>query len=347
MGLKSTVKKVVGPEQWNRIRSVRQSYGEFKERYVTLPREAYRQRKRYRKYYSRPSGTAAEQIQARLIFHTHQIEKGLSHTQFRYGFGKNTLKEEAQYLKAYMRAVPNYRNTMPYQSAIAALHEYYERHEPEHKEAVEYAQSLFPAEVWKEVVEGAYSNGGSLVITANSKQNNRSATFSQIVDSRHSIREYANQPVTLDELMPALQMAVRTPSVCNRQPVRVHVVTDPVQIKQALKVQGGFNGYPMPPMLLLITADCRDFLNSMERNEGFTDAGLFAMSLMYALEAEGLAACPLNTMFNRAMEETTRSILSIPDYENLALYISVGHFPESVKTCVSERHEVTDIITVH
>ena len=347
MGLKSTIKETVGPKQWDRLRSARRSYDEFKERYVTLPKEARRQMKRYRKYYSRPSSTAVEQIQARLIFHTHQIEKGLSHTQFRYGFGKNTLKEEAQYLKAYMRAVPNYRNSMPYQSAIAALHEYYERHEPEHQEVVEYARSLFSPEVWKEVVEGAYDNGGSLVITADSKQGNRAATFSQIVDSRHSIREYSDQSVTLDELMPALQMAMRTPSVCNRQPVRVHIVTDPAQIKQALKVQGGFNGYPMPPMLLLITADCRDFLNLMERNEGFTDAGLFAMSLLYALEAEGLAACPLNTMFNRSMEDATRKILGIPDYENLALYIAVGHFPETVKTCVSERHEVADIITVH
>ena len=62
---------------------------------------------------------------------------------------------------------------------------------------------------------------------------------------------------------------------------------------KALKIQGGFLGYAMPPVLLLVTSDIRAFMNNGERNEPFVDGGLFSMSLLYALEAYGLAACPL------------------------------------------------------
>jgi nitroreductase len=61
--------------------------------------------------------------------------------------------------------------------------------------------------------------------------------------------------------------------------------------------------------------------------------GLFSMSLLYALEAYGLAACPLNAMFNLAQDRQTRELLNMPDYEFPVMYIAVGNFPESVPVC--------------
>lgn len=89
----------------------------------------------------------------------------------------------------------------------------------------------------------------------------------------------------------------------------------------------------MPPVLLLVTSDIRAFMNYGERNEPFVDGGLFSMSLLYALEAYGLAACPLNAMFNLAQDRQTRELLNMPDYEFPVMYIAVGNFPESVPVC--------------
>lgn len=61
-------------------------------------------------------------------------------------------------------------------------------------------------------------------------------------------------------------MSMRTPSVCNRQPTRVHVILDKEVIAEALHIQGGVNGYPAPPALLMITSDLRAFMTSYERN---------------------------------------------------------------------------------
>ena len=74
-----------------------------------------------------------------------------------------------------------------------------------------------------------------------------------------------------------------------------------------------------------------------ERNEGYVDGGLFSMSLLYALEARGLAACPLNTMFSEQVDRKTRDLLDIPDNEVFVMYIAVGHFKETSKICRSQR----------
>ena len=83
-----------------------------------------------------------------------------------------------------------------------------------------------------------------------------------------------------------------------------------------------------------------------EHNEGYTDGGLFGMSLLLALEEQGIAACPLNTMLRNGPEHATRRLLSIPDNENLVMYIAVGHFPSECTTCVSNRFHADDIVTV-
>ena len=150
--------------------------------------------------------------------------------------------------------------------------------------------------------------------------------------------------MTRTELEKAIVMSLRTPSVCNRQPARVRIFTDRQLINQALKIQGGFGGYDTPPALLLVTADLRVFMGPNEHNEGYVDGGLFAMSLLYSLEACGLAACPLNTMFIEETDEKTRALLDIPDNEVFIMYIAVGHFRESSKICRSQRFGINHVL---
>lgn len=304
-----------------------------------------REAARFNKYYARYESKDAVQMAARLTFFTHQIEKGLSHQNFRYGFGRRPLQYLAELLPRYVASVPQYDQDVVYLSAIAALHEYIEKHEG-HDSDIEYVKQLFASQLWEAIVQSTSDCGGSIIVTAESKRNNKTKTYTELAEGRHSIREYSDVPVSYDELKPALQSAMRTPSVCNRQPARVHVVLDSVVIEKALKIQAGFNGYSIPPALILITADTRVFMSQQEHNEGYTDGGLFGMSLLLALEEQQLAACPLNTMFRASAEKKTRQLLHIPDYENLVMYVAVGHFPKEIRTCCSSRKSYTEITTV-
>ena len=170
-------------------------------------------------------------------------------------------------------------------------------------------------------------------MNSSAKADNLSKRFVQLTQNRYSVREYSDKPVSQELLDKVYEVSMKTPSVCNRQATRIYQITDPEKIKAALKIQGGFNGYDMPPVLLLVTSDIRAFMNYGERNEPFVDGGLFSMSLLYALEAYGLAACPLNAMFNLAQDRQTRELLNMPDSEFPVMYIAVGNFPESVPVC--------------
>ena len=57
-------------------------------------------------------------------------------------------------------------------------------------------------------------------------------------------------------------------------------------------------------------------MTRQEHNEGFVDGGLSRMSLLLALEEQGLAACPLNKVFCPKVEKATRRLLGIPECES-------------------------------
>ncbi|NEG89721.1 nitroreductase family protein [Bifidobacterium aerophilum] len=312
---------------------------------LKLYHETIRQMRRFRRSYARRGTVGKTQVESRLIFFTHQIEKGLSHEHFRYGFGKTVLAQFAPLLKQLKNMDANVQSNPVWISALDALHEYRVRHEEVNKDLA-YARKLFDPAIWDAIGEADGAHGGILVIKAADKADNASRPFRELSESRHSLREFADEPVTADEIMPCIDVAMRTPSVCNRQPTRVHVITDPDVISKAMPLQGGYRGYAMPPALVLITADNRAFMSQDERNEGFVDGGLFGMSLLLALEEAGLAACPLNTMLPAKRDDATRKLLHIPDSEFLVMYIAVGHFLPESKTCRSQRFKASDITTV-
>ncbi|MGH2182869.1 nitroreductase family protein, partial [Enterococcus faecalis] len=129
-----------------------------------------------------------------------------------------------------------------------------------------------------------------------SRLNRKEVDFKYLALNRYSIRDYDSSDVDLGMLNEAIEIALKSPSVCNRQSARVYVINDKKEIKELLNIQGGFNGYELPPCLILVTCDIQDFIDISERNQPYIDGGIFAMSLIYALEYQGFATCTLNTM---------------------------------------------------
>lgn len=307
--------------------------------------ETIHQMRRFRRHYARRGSTRKAHLETRIIFFTHQIEKGLSHRDFRMGFGKGVLQQMAPLMEELHRIEGDNFNEV-YDTALSALHEYRARHEAAQFD-LGYARRLFSAELWDAIGSTTSNFGGVLTVKAVDKANNKDLSFVELSEGRHSLREFSDEPVSADDIMKAVDIAMRTPSVCNRQPTRVHIITNPQLIRQAMPLQGGFRGYKMPPALILLTADNQAFMNQDERNEGYTDGGLFGMSLLLALEEEQLAACPLNTMLPMKRDEATRKLLGIPDSEFLVMYIAVGHFLPESTTCKSKRFPASAIVTVH
>ena len=339
MSAKQIIKSIVPKSAWKKARSMKDT--------VEASRAKRIQRQRFMRWISLDTSTDQARVETRLAFDIHRLEKGLSHVNFRCGFGKGVLSEISRRMVLLEKADTSYETNHLYQKGLSVLHEYQHRHDDVNYDLTS-VKAMFPEHIWASALNcepDASSEAGSFIINSSTKADNLSKGFVQLAQNRYSVREYSDKPVSQELLDKGYELSMKTPSVCNRQATRRYQITDPEKIKAVLKIQGGFNGYDMPPVLLLVTSDIRAFMNYGERNEPFVDGGLFSMSLLYALEAYGLAACPLNAMFSLSQDRQTRELLHMPDYEFPVMYIAVGNFPESVPVCRSARRSPESIVT--
>lgn len=339
MSAKRIIKSIVPKSAWEKARSLKDT--------MEVSKAIRIQRQRFMRWISLDTSSDKARVETRLAFDIHRLEKGLSHAHFRCGFGKGVLSEISKRMVLLEKADESYKTNPLYQQGLSVLHEYQCRHNEANYDLTS-VKAMFSEHIWESVLNykpDASSEAGSFIMNSSTKVDNLSKCFIQLAQNRYSVREYSDKPVSQELLDKVYEVSMKTPSVCNRQATRIYQIADPEKIEAALKIQGGFNGYDMPPVLLLITSDIRAFMNYGERNEPFVDGGLFSMSLLYALEAYGLAACPLNAMFSLSQDRQTRELLNMPDYEFPVMYIAVGNFSDSVPVCRSIRRTPESIIT--
>lgn len=85
MNWKSTVEQWIPKPLIAPLKNLRQS--------IHLYQDSWAQAKRFNRSYSRIMPHERVRIETRVMFLSHQIEKGLSHHNFRYGFGKKVFNE--------------------------------------------------------------------------------------------------------------------------------------------------------------------------------------------------------------------------------------------------------------
>lgn len=285
---------------------------------------------------------------ARLMFHTHAIEKGLSRTDFRPGFGKIAVPNLAKEMNSWLAAGRDADDQF-FRSGASVMRAYFKHHHMMNFDVSEF-YNLFNPSVQQLIADADTSHGG--VLTADSDRETPVPTgtnksFLDVVYGRRSVREFTADPVNDEDIRAAVQIAMQAPSVCNRQAARVHLFHDPKAIKAALDIQGGFGGYQMPPRLLLVTSDLTAFLFAAERNQPFIDGGLFMMNLLLGLQQMGLGSCSLNTAMNAERENAIRKILGIPETEVFIAFVATGHYDGSILTPQSRRIPVNEVLVLH
>lgn len=283
-----------------------------------------------------------KQLTCQLQYHSHEIEKGLSHNNFRAGFGQRAITELTHSMRLWMQH--NYpMDAFAMREALGVLKAYEDKHAKIGSTLPLFYHSLI-AGFEQAICNADTDHCGASLFTY--KPNDPHRTYKAVLEDRCSLRDYSEEPVDLDALIEAGQLAMRAPSVCNRQSVRLYVSTNPDVIHSVMSIQAGMHGYKEPPAVMIITSTLTSFIDPTERNEPWVDGGLFSMALLGALEAQGLAACPLNAMFERRRENAIRQALPIPPDEVLIMFVAVGHKPEKTLHPMSTRRDWHDIITI-
>lgn len=293
------------------------------------------------------SGPYEEYNEPQLIGHmmltAHSLEKGLSSDVFELGHGFGKLMELVGMVELYAKRHYDTKN-FAYINALSILEKHIELYRHTEYEAA--IRDMF-ATVRQSLDELSSKNRGLAGIKKVSRQSklaNDKKNFAELVEGRSSVRAFSDEPINRRDLKEAIRLAQRSPSACNRQASRVYEINDPEIIKEVMFIQEGFSYQTPPQCIALIVADDHNFSGAGERNQGYIDGGLFAMSFMYALEYKKLAACPLHASFTHDKEQLFRKLLNIPDNEKLIVFIAIGQFKEEYTVAKSYRYPVDYIL---
>lgn len=311
-------------------------------RALRLWRQLLHDGKRFLEYSSYGRSNTRESLEHWIVIRYHSLEKGLSHPMRRVGFGRDNISKLVQDIGLY---TTKFGASPICDAALQALGEYVRfnqaegHHDPALEERIRALPS--PSESHLETL-----NQGGVVVQERAAYLVRACVdLRDFFSCRSSVRDYASVPVAETLVRQAVSMAMKTPSVCNRQAWRVWTVEEPAAIVQALTIQGGARGYEQQvPLLLVVTCDLAAFVQVGERNQCWIDGGMFAMSLVYSLHSLGLVSCCLNWSKDCDTDRRFRCQFNLPSAESIIMLISVGHPAATFSVPRSARRQVDEVL---
>lgn len=163
---------------------------------------------------------------------------------------------------------------------------------------------------------------------------------------RHSIREFSNIKIDDQVLERAMHMAMKAPSVCNRQAWHVYDIENPDLIEAALNLQDGNRGFGHKvSRLIIITSDLKAFFSSKERYQHWIDGGIFSMSLIMAFHSLGIGSCCLNWSQDISTDIKLRKRIPIKPEHSVIMMLAIGYPMETNKVCQSPRRPLEEVYT--
>lgn len=268
---------------------------------------------------------------ARIIKYYHRLEKSLSTPNFIRGRGIRAAIDLIEELKAYKLHKFDLDDNQIL-VAFDVLHKFIAKQEIKDQENLKDRISELDI---KQVSDIA---GGTIELNKDYFLNNIDSNFQILSSKRHSVRDYDNREVDINLIRKAIDIAQKSPSVCNRQGWHTILVTNQKVINLFKEIHNGFaRSDQYLGSLLIVCFSKSSFDYPLERHQGYTDGGLFSMSIMYALTHLGLASCPLNANLSKVAEKKLRSAISLSNEYGLVMFIAVGHYADSTIVPVSHR----------
>lgn len=292
--------------------------------------------------YLKHTAAADERNAARENFmlskHYHSYEKGLALPHPRLRFREGKIAEMIPKVRGIERAHGSSVATAGARQALAQYHAWHQANGIEMQDL-----AGFLAENPGDTIEA-----GTRDVTREALDRVvAGCNFTDFVLNRHSIRQFTGETVDPDDIERAVALAVKSPSVCNRSTGKIYIAYDEAARNRLLSFQNGNAGFGhLAGAVIAVASDMRGFLHVAERNQCWVDGGLFAMTLCYALHAQGYGTCMLNWSTRPKVDRAMREAFGIPDHDAIITLMAVGCLPETFQVAVSPRRPARDHIVV-
>lgn len=301
----------------------------------------YNDYKKYAKYnFGNRKAKSFHAVQAKILRQTHIIEKGLSLSSPRKGFGTEKINMLLSYLEQYLD-LQFPKEDITFKNAVNVLERY-----TEFQKKLGYSNEILNAELekYKIVINPTYSCGIKEV-KKEDLLNKSKGDFKELFLNRYSVRQFSETPVDLQKVRAAVKLAMKAPSACNRQTAKVYFICNGEINKKIGKIIPGNTGFESEVQnYLIVTSTRAGYTTAAERNQMYVDGSLFAMSLILSLEYYGIASCTLQGSESKRIVEPIKRLAKISDEEVIVLYIAIGNYKDNFQVAVSKRKELKDVL---
>lgn len=341
MALPSSVKRLAACLPTSLQRSLRGRYRALRDGLKLMGAVAHDARS-----YARGSGllgnTAQEVLKTQIIKSYHRIEKGLALPVPRAGFGADAVALLLDDLALYLA---RHGADWTTRAALQVLDDYCRFNARHGHDSLDVSKRA--AELRQRAAEplAGPDLGGVMPVTRQAVLVAGAVPFGDFVRHRYSVRQFAPQPVAPALIEEAVRHAQYAPSVCNREAGQVYVVKGAERARQLLAFQNGNRGFgDTAGALLIVTVRQAAFHTIGERYQGWIDGGLFAMSLVYALHAQGLGSCCLNWSVEPAVDKAFKVAAGLPADDLVIMLLVVGHLPDKLLVARSARRPLNEVL---
>ena len=268
---------------------------------------------------------------ADLRIKVHAIEKGLSLSNPRVGFGEEKVKTILEMVKFFKQ---HFNNKELLEETQSILHNYF---------VFQKSKNHINEELYNDFVR-LFKNescnkelGGIRCLTKDEIKKTTSCDFAAFVETRCAIRDFCNTPIDMNLIKNALKIAEKSPSACNRQPWRVYIYREQMK-DEILKWQHGSMGFSDEiDTAILVCCNIQSYFMG-EVNLPYIDGGLYAMTLVYALHSQGLGTIPLTMGLESRLLKKLYKQFGVKDNEVPILLIGVGNLKNEFKVAKSNRY---------
>lgn len=281
---------------------------------------------------------------AMIIKHIHSIEKGLAMKHIRPGFGLPRITKMLTYIEKYVQLTGDMK-PIECSMAYSVIKKYVEYHENIKFSNNEYELVKQRAKYVFESYEKDLRDDMAGILHINTKEIEVDLqAFEHCVMTRHSIRDFSNQPVSEELLKKAISLAMHAPSACNRQSTRVYIL-DHSKFDTIDGWTGGVKTFlDSVDKMLIITGQ----MSAYEKDEFWqysVSASIFVGYLTLALHAVGLGGCLLQRpLLSDSHWRRVAQTHGIPDDEQVVCAMAIGVPEEEVKVPQSQRLEYNRIV---
>lgn len=324
--IKKIIKKVPGAKKINNIRKLL---------------DFNKDKKIFDKNYMYSMPLTKEKLEYDMLFEIHKLEKGFAVIKNQRPFGFDKVKRIIRDINEYEKN--NFENSFAYNLAYSSLNQYIKFYEE--KKWTEKDEYIFVKKFmnnhrdYQELLVGAFDYK-----TEDFLPYIKSVDYDKFLSSRRSIRNFSSKKLKDEDIKKAVNMAIKTPTACNRQMCKIYYIKSDENKKVIEKYAQGLGLFDLTNAnYFVITFDLSANYFVGERNQGWFNSGLVTMNFVNALHSLGVGSCCIQFGNSFKEEEEFKKLLNIQENERIGVIITAGYYDKISRIPYSTRKPIEEI----